>query len=125
MRNLAVPPKWKHGKYRFFLHRLAQELHKTVEELLELPASELSAWENYFDIYPFTQDREDFRMSRILEMLNINTQGLGYKNKQWDFFIPDYLGTKDITAISEKEQIAKEIEFTETYTRAMQRLKDA
>lgn len=101
--------KWKYGAYRLFLHKLAQELHKSVEEVLDLPASELLGWENYFSIYPFTQDREDYRMARIIEMINLSTQNMGYRNKNFLYFMPDYL----VEPKSEEQKLDEERRFVQ------------
>lgn len=86
---------------------------------MALPASEIVGWMEYFTIYPFTQDREDYRMARILEMINNATQNLGFRNKTWEFFLPDYLGVRD----REQEQIDAEIAFANQYTEALRRAK--
>mgnify|MGYP001618841512 CR=1 FL=1 len=85
-----------------------QDTHKTVEEIFELPASEINGWRDYFNIYPFTQDREDFRMARICEMLNLATQHLGYKDKNFTFFMPEYLDYTPTPKRTEEEKLADE-----------------
>ena len=80
----------------------------------------------YYSIFPFPQDREDFRMARILEAINNHLQSLGYKNKHLEFFLPDYLGTKvDNVNSTEREQIQAEIAFATKYEEAMRRVKGA
>jgi hypothetical protein len=90
-----------------------------------LPASEIAGWMEYFTIYPFAEDREDFRMARILEMLNNSVQGLGFRGKTWEFFLPDYLGVRDRAAEREQEQIDAEIAFANKYGEALRRAKGA
>lgn len=92
---------------------------------MALPASELAGWMEYFGIYPFTQDREDFRTARILEMLNNSVQNLGFRGKTWEFFLPDYLGIRDRVAETEQEQINAERVFAQKYQEAMQRAREA
>lgn len=92
---------------------------------MALPASEIVGWMEYFKVYPFTQDREDFRMARILEMINNSTQSMGFKNKTWDFFLPDYLGMIDKAAIAEQEQIDAERAFVHRYQEAMRQAQGA
>ncbi len=75
-----------------------------------MPASEIVGWMEYFSIYPFTPDREDFRTARLCEMINLNTQMLGFKDKSSEFFMPDYL-TDRILITDEQKQIAAELAF--------------
>jgi hypothetical protein len=63
----------------------------------------------YFSIYPFTQDREDFRLARICEMLNIGAQGKAFRDKTLSFFMPDYLTDRYVN--EEQAQIAAELAF--------------
>ena len=71
----------------------------------------------YFSIYPFTQDREDFRMARICELLNNGVQGMALRNKTATFFMPDYL--TDTTPITdEQRQINAELAFAAKYEAA-------
>lgn len=83
---------------------------------------ELLGWEEYFRIYPFTQDREDFRNARLLEAINNHVQGKGFKDKDWRYFIPDYLEI-GIRPTPEQEQIDGEEAFTSAYEEALRRAK--
>jgi len=48
-------------------------------------------WEAYFDIFPFTQDREDRRFAMLASVI-ANTSGKSYKDPfPESFFLPDYL----------------------------------
>jgi len=99
-------------------------LHKTVEEIRALPASEIAGWMEYFKIYPFTQVREDFRFARTLQFLNRVPQSMAIRgDKSWEWFMPDYLGTRDLSELSEQEQIEAELAFEKKYEEAEQRVK--
>ena len=66
---------------------------------------------DYFGIFPFTQDREDFRMARLAEALNNIPQGRAIKDATWMFFMPDYLGDiqRQIEVDEEQRQINMEL----------------
>jgi len=56
-----------------------------------MPASEFIGWQAYFDIYPFTQAREDERHAEMLSVLTYMS-GRTLKNPTPEsVFMPDYL----------------------------------
>lgn len=67
---------------------------------MDLPASEIEYWRNYYSIYPFPQDREDARTAllaeRITNMLGMliaqNGGKKNYKSISIEKFFFDYLG---------------------------------
>ena len=59
---------------------------------MELPASEIEYWKDYYNIFPFPQERDDARAARLLEMMNLAAQGKAYKDAKFKDFLPDYLG---------------------------------
>lgn len=52
-------------------------------------------------------------MARILEMLNNGVQNMGYKNKTWEFFLPDYLGEHTYKPKTEEQKMAEEKAFVD------------
>jgi hypothetical protein len=58
----------------------------TVEELYNLSAEEIIGWWNFFQIYPFTQEREDYRIAMLCSVVAQGRIPL-YK------FLPDYDGS--------------------------------
>lgn len=50
--------------------KLAQELHKTEGEILDMPASEFEAWTAFFEIYPFTVERQDRQFAMIAAVIS-------------------------------------------------------
>jgi len=64
----------------------------SVGEVLEMPASEYMGWQAYFSIYPFTQDREDFRSALLVTAIR-NMAGRTLKSLEGvEDHLPDYLG---------------------------------
>ena len=86
-----------------------------------MPAAEWFGWQEYFYIYPFTQDREDARFAMLAAVI-ANVSGKTLKNTlNESIFMPDYLKEKNIP-ITEKslEQQAQEwTEFKEKYQAAL------
>lgn len=74
---------------------------------MELPASEIVFWEEYFNIYPFTQDREDARTAQVAQTVT-NMQGRFAKNPlPLSYFLPDFYDEKkDNYTIEEQTQRA-------------------
>lgn len=72
-----------------------------------MPASEINGWREYFSIYPFTQEREDFRIAMLAELVNNSVQMKYFKGKSYKDFLPDYLGE---FAPKEKTEEQKEAE---------------
>jgi hypothetical protein len=77
----------------------------------------------YYSVFPFPQDREDFRMARLAELINNVPQSLAYKNKGLSDFVPNYL--REQTNFTEEAQIKAEKEFAMKYTQAVERAKGA
>lgn len=58
-----------------FLCRLALELHLPLVAVLNLPASEIRRWQEYFSENLFTADREAFYLAQIAYILyNSNSE---------------------------------------------------
>lgn len=57
---------------------------------MELPASEIHGWMEFFATYPFTQDREDARAALISQTIAVAFTGKKHDIKE---FLPDYLDT--------------------------------
>ncbi len=84
-----------------------------MEELLELPASELMGWQEYFDIYPFTQDREDARAALIAQTIT-NMSGKAVKKQMdIDLFIPKWLNDSVSTPRTLEQQVEADKAFGE------------
>ena len=94
-----------------------------------MPASEFFGWQAYFDIYPFTQDRQDWHAAMIsitianyLGMLLAQNAGkTSYNPVNIETFLPDYLGAHKPVVMADKsiEQQARE------FADFKQRLNDA
>lgn len=52
-------------------------------------------------------------MARIVEAINNGAQNLAYKDKRWDFFLPDYLGERIPKMKSEEQRLAEERAFVD------------
>jgi len=74
-----------------------------------MPASEYFGWQEYFDIYPFTQDREDARFAMLAAVI-ANVSGKMLKSSMSEsVFLPDYLGERKLVVIEKSlEQQAQE-----------------
>lgn len=84
---------------------------KTLKEIYELPASEIAIWKEYFSIFPFSQERADERTA-VLASTIANVSGKTIKKPvDLDFFMPDYLGEKDSSDKSLKQQADDDREF--------------
>lgn len=53
-----------------FICKLAIELHMSVTEVLNLPASEIWRWQRYFSEHLFTTDREEYQLAMIALLLH-------------------------------------------------------
>lgn len=61
-------------------------------------------WEEYFSIYPFTQDREDYRVALLASVIS-NMSGKTLKKPvEVDRFLPEYLRPERIAEKSLEEQ---------------------
>lgn len=78
-----------------------------------MPASELAGWIDYHQIFPFDDDRADFRMAKTLEMLNSVAKGFVQKQGSWKFFMPDYLNEFNLAEMLEQRRIQQEIAYAE------------
>lgn len=59
-----------------------------------MPASEFFGWQSYFDIYPFSEDREDARFAMLAAVIaNVSGKSLKRAMRETDF-MPNYLGIK-------------------------------
>jgi hypothetical protein len=66
-------------------------LGKTTGEIEAMPATEFAGWKAYFDIYPFTQDREDYRTALLAAVVS-NMSGRTLKTmREVEDFLPNYL----------------------------------
>jgi hypothetical protein len=63
-----------------------------------MPANDFIGWQAYFNIYPFTQDREDARFALLAQIIT-NMSGKTLKNPmKLSAFLPTYIEThKPIT----------------------------
>ena len=75
-----------------FYCKLAQELHKSLQEIFELPASEIEYWHEYFHRYPFTQDREDMRTALICQTIANMSGKKVKKDLSISVFLPNFSG---------------------------------
>jgi hypothetical protein len=61
-----------------------------------MPISEFYGWQAYFEIYPFTQDREDARAAMLAAVIaNISGKALKHPVKE-SLFMPEYLQREKI-----------------------------
>lgn len=82
---------------------------------MELPASEIVFWQEYFDIYPFTQEREDARAALIAQTVT-NMQGRYVENPQSiDKFMPNFH--------SKKTSLQRQIDRANQFASKLQELK--
>jgi hypothetical protein len=80
----------------------------TVAEVLEMSASEFMGWREYFNIFPFTQDREDARIGLLCSVI-ANVSGRVKTMTGASDFIPDFLGT--LPSPTEKSLEQQELEW--------------
>jgi hypothetical protein len=74
---------------------------------MELPASEIEFWREYYEIFDFPEERQDFQFAKLLEMLNTMAQHKYFKKAMsWRDFMPTYLGKVEKTK-AEKLRDAK------------------
>jgi len=86
---------------------------------MNLPASEIGFWREYYSIYPFPQEREDIRNASLLTMYYNSHVGKNAKQVSLDDFIPDYLGTRKNATITEKS-IEQQIEEERIFIQKLQ-----
>jgi hypothetical protein len=56
-----------------------------------MPASEFAGWQAFFSIYPFTQDREDYRTALLATTISNVSGRMLQQLSDVDTFLPDYL----------------------------------
>ena len=80
-----------------------------LSEVMELPASEIMFWKEYYDIFPFPQERDDLRTAllaeRITNMISIQTAGRNARMLDMDDFMPKYLSDTVSAGVSLAKQI--------------------
>jgi hypothetical protein len=84
-----------------------------LEEVMQLPASEINFWRAYYTIYPFPQERADARAAMIAQTISRMSGKMlkdGYEPKIKDY-LPDYLG-KPVEK-SEEQKMAEEKAYVE------------
>jgi hypothetical protein len=59
-----------------------------------MPASDFVGWQEYFSIYPFTQDREDLRSARLCAVITNMSGKAVERTVDARDFLPDYLMTR-------------------------------
>lgn len=80
---------------------------------MDLPASEIMLWKEYYNIFPFPQERDDQRAA-VLATTVANVSGKTLKKSiEIDTFMPDYLGEKDPVEKSLREQEEEDRRFGE------------
>ena len=81
---------------------------------MAMPATEFREWQAYFSIYPFTQEREDWRTAKILSAIATAVSGTVVEP---GIFIPDYLAVRTAnlrrkeTDLSLEEQTQADVAF--------------
>jgi hypothetical protein len=80
---------------------------------MDMPASEITGWQDYIDIYGFERDREDERMALLCQTI-VNMSGRAVKEGKEvsvAIFIPDYLGTREVETKTLQEQTDADAKF--------------
>ena len=90
-----------------------------MEEVYELPSTEIIEWKNFFRIYPFSEDRQDIRIAQLSWIISKVNGGKAELEK----FIPDYLKIdKPLDTGKSLETQEKELaEFKRKYLEAQKR----
>lgn len=97
-----------------FYYQLAETLGKSLQEIMALPSTELVGWKEYYQIFPFPQERADARAAVIAQTI-ANMSGKTLKDGfqlRMDEFLPDYLGRKN-QPMTEQQLIDAETKFVE------------
>ena len=85
---------------------------------MQLPASELLDWEEYFSIFPFNQDRADLRVAMLASTI-ANMSGKQERSAVSEkLFLPNYLHDTSehmLTNKSVEQQHTEFRSFTATY----------
>jgi hypothetical protein len=80
-----------------------------------MSSTEINGWKEYFNIYPFTQDREDYRIALLASVI-YNTSGKTFKKSMdMDKFLPDYLKQKITVRKSLEQQKAEALAWATYY----------
>lgn len=75
-----------------------------------MPASEFFGWQEFFEIYPFTQERADSRFAMLAAVIaNVSGKSLKRAMRERDF-MPDYLGARR-SVVREKSLEEQRLEF--------------
>jgi len=77
--------------------------------VLDLPASEIEYWREFYSIFPFPQDRQEIQTA-LLATVIANTSGNVKKAKKIEDFLPDYFKTKTKNNLS-KEDFKRQIQM--------------
>lgn len=71
-----------------------------------MSANEYIGWQTYFEIYPFTQDREDARIALLAQVI-ANMSGKSLKNPaKMSAFLPTYIKSEKAIDYSLEQQRA-------------------
>lgn len=73
---------------------------------MNLPASEIQFWQEYYAIFPFPQDRKDIQTA-LLAAVIYNTSGVK-KAKNLEDFLPDYLKNNKAATKMSREALDQE-----------------
>lgn len=82
---------------------------------MELPASEINFWREYYSIFPFPQERADARTALLAQTIT-NMSGRMIKDAylmKVEDFLPDYLDERNLANQSEQRQIQAEKAFVQ------------
>jgi hypothetical protein len=86
-----------------------------LQEIYQLPASEIVVWKEYFGTYPFSQDRQDMRFALLCQTVS-NMSGRTLKEsaqRAIEDFMPDYFGRRSPDKVSIEQQERSDREFGE------------
>ncbi len=85
--------------------KLAIELHKTLVEILNLPAWEIKRWQEYFKTHPFTTDIVQYQLAQIAFIIySANST----EKASFEDFIPKMVGQRDSQEVlQEKLEVLK------------------
>lgn len=76
-----------------------------------MPATEYLDWQEYFSIYPFSEDREDARFAMLATVIaNVSGKTLKHSLNEINF-MPDFLKERKQSVIVEKSLEQQHLEF--------------
>lgn len=82
----------------------------TLDAVYAMPASEFLGWQAYFEIYPFSEERQDARFAMLATVIaNISGKTLKHSLKEKDF-MPDYLNERN-RIVPDKSLEEQRLEF--------------